>query len=151
MSHSVLNSASQQREVHKSSSSSPNHDFFQMIFESADMVSAFWQPLLKSVGRWQLEIAGLSMKQSQATLRLTHDFARCTTPADVASANLRYWDSLTSEIAQSSHRIAASVQRAAEVPSRVEIVNLPSRSGRDMIVLLGANRTDDRRSALKVA
>ena len=77
MSHTILEQPPLHHpEMHKSAFTSPTHDFVHMMFEGADLVSSFWQPLLKSVGRWQLEAAGLSMKQSQAGLRLAHDLAR---------------------------------------------------------------------------
>ena len=37
---------------------------YQALFETADMASMFWQPLLKAVGRSQLELAALQARQA---------------------------------------------------------------------------------------
>lgn len=130
---------------------SPTHDFFQLFFESADMYSGMWQPLLKSVGRWHLEVAGLGMKQAQASLQLSRDLARSWTAGDAVAANVRYWDAVTSHYSQSSQRLAATVQRTVEAPFVPEVVPMPSKRGHDMIVLPEAGDADARQPVRKVA
>jgi hypothetical protein len=76
-------------QMRKSAGSSQTQDYFQLVLDGADMFSSIWQPMLKSVGRWQLEVAGLGMKQGQAALQLSRDLSRCLTPGDIASANMR--------------------------------------------------------------
>ena len=115
-----------------------SHDMFQMLCEGADLVSSVWQPLLKSVGRWNLEVAGLGVKQTQATLQLSRDLSRCRTPGDIASANIRYWDAMTSQFALSSQRLAATAVRSVEQTSAdaTEVVALRVRApNRDLIVI----------------
>ena len=116
---------------------SPSHDYFQMLFEGADLYSSLWQPMLKSVGRWQLEVAGLSVKQSQAALAWSRDVSRSWTPADAVAANVRYLETVSSQYALSSQRIAATVSRAVEAPVLSEVVPLPVRRGHDVIELPG--------------
>lgn len=96
------------------------HDMFQLMCEGADLVSSVWQPLLKSVGRWNLEVAGLGVKQTQAALQLSSDLARCRTPGDIASANIRYWESMTSQFAVSSQRLATTAARSVTRPATAE-------------------------------
>ena len=110
----------------KSSESSHTQDYFQLMFDSADMISSIWQPMLKSAGRWQLEVAGLGMKQGQAALQLSRDLSRCMTTGDIASAHMRYWNTVTLQYAQSSQRLAASVARAQpqQVPPVSDVVTL---------------------------
>lgn len=151
MSHSVLNPVTQVREAHKSAFTSPSHDYFQFMFEGADMFSAIWQPLMKSVGRWHLEVAGLGMKNGQAALKFSHDLARCWTPGDMAAANIRYWEVVSSQVAQSSQRIVATAHQVAEAPFVSEIVALPVKRGHDVIVLPEADSADDVHGGRKVA
>lgn len=127
-----------------------SHDMFQLLCEGADLVSSVWQPLLKSVGRWNLEVAGLGVKQTQATLQLSRDLARCRTPGDVASANIRYWEAMTSQFAVSSQRLAATAvksvaQHEAEAP---EVVTLRVKArDHDLIVIPEQSETLDRKVA----
>lgn len=115
------------------------YDMFQIFCEGADLVSSVWQPLLKSVGRWNLEVAGLGVKQTQAALQLSRDLARCKTPGDIASANIRYWDAMTSQFAHSSQRLAATAARSVSVETYVEpteVVTLSIKArDRDLIVI----------------
>lgn len=126
-------------EMRKTTGSSQTHDIFQMMFEGADLFSSIWQPMLKSVGRWHLEVAGLGVKHGQAALQFSRDLSRCYTAGDIASAQIRYWDSVSSQYAQSSQRLAATVARAVELPAAAEaseVVTLPRKArDRDLIVL----------------
>lgn len=120
---------------------SPTHDLFHMMFEGADMVSSFWQPMLKSVGRWHLEFAGLGMRHGQASIQLAHDLARSFTPLDAYAAHVRYWDRVSAQFNQSRERLAAStVQPAATAPlQKSDVVALPVKRSHDVLEL-----TDDR-------
>lgn len=126
-------------EMRKTKGSSQTLDIFQMMFESADLFSSIWQPMLKSVGRWHLEVAGLGVKHSQAALQFSRDLSRCYTAGDITSAQIRYWDSVSSQYALSSQRLAATVARAVELPAPAEaseVVTLPRKTrDRDLIVL----------------
>ncbi len=121
-------------------SAGPSHtqEYFQMLLDGADMFSSFWQPMLKSTGRWQLEVAGLAFKQGQAALQLSRDLALCRTPGDMTTANMRFWNATTLQYAQSSKRLAASVARTVEAPilSESEVVSLLRKPrGHDVIEL----------------
>ncbi len=142
MSHTIL----QQPDLHrpdvrhpdavKVTQFSPTHEYVHMLFEGADLVSSFWQPLMKSAGRWQLEVSGLAMKHSQAALRLSHELARCMSPVDVYAANVRYWEAVSSNVRQSQERIAASTVRTDEPQVTV---GAPS----DVVPLAAGSRTHD--------
>jgi hypothetical protein len=138
-----------QSQFEKQAVTSPSYDYFQMLFEGADIYSSLWQPMLKSVGRWQLEVAGLSVKQSQAVLAWSRDVTRCWTPADAVAANVRYLETVSSQYAQSSQRLAATVSRAVEAPALSEVVQLNVKRGHDVIELPGL--ADDHVLPRKVA
>jgi hypothetical protein len=124
-----------QNQSEKAIVTSPSQDYFQMIFEGADLFASMWQPMLKSVGRWQLEVAGLGVKSGQAALSWSHDVTRSWTPMDALAANVRFLEAVTAQYAQSSQRIAASVTRAVETPPLSDVVALPLKRAHDMIVL----------------
>lgn len=115
----------------------PSHSLaaFEFICEGADLVSSVWQPMLKSIGRWHLEVAGLGVKQTQAAFQLSRDLTRCTNPGDIASAHIRYWDAVTSQYALSSQRLAATTARTIAPPAEAsEVVTLRVKArGHDLI------------------
>lgn len=137
MSHTVLEQPDiRHSNTPKSAAFSPSHEYAHMLFEGADMVSSFWQPLLKSVGRWQLEVSGLGMKHGQAALKLSHELARAFSPSDVYAAHVRYWEAVSSQVNQSQQRIAAATVRAAEAPLTAGVVPLVAGlRGHDIIKL----------------
>ena len=111
---------------------STTQDYFQMMFESADFYSSFWQPMLKGVGRWHLEMANLNAKHGQAALQLSRDVARSFSPVDVAQAYGSYWQTVSSQYTASSERIAASVTQTVQAPLTSEVVPLPAKKSRTM-------------------
>ena len=91
----------------------PAHDFFELMFHGADFVSSYWQPYLKSVGRWQLELAQLGAKQARASIELSHRMARAEQPGQVSDALMDYWRELNTTYEDASRNFAAAVARAA--------------------------------------
>lgn len=121
----------------KLATTSPSHDYFQMMFEGADLYASVWQPMLKSVGRWHLELANLGVRQGQAALQLSRDLSRSWTPADALAANVRYLEATTQQYAQSSQRLVATVSRAVEAQVPSQVLQLPVKRSHDTIVLPG--------------
>ncbi|MEQ1669465.1 MAG: hypothetical protein ABL893_01265 [Hyphomicrobium sp.] len=136
------------REAHHSRPTSLTHDMFFYMFESADLYSAMWQPLLKSAGRWHLEVSGLGMRHSQATLQLTRDLARCWTAGDIMAAHARYWDAVSAQVSESGQRLAATVHNTIAIPAASEVVAMPVKRPHDLIKLPDA---DEAHTVRKVA
>lgn len=118
---------------------SHSHDFFQLMFDATDLYASVWQPVLKSIGRWNLEVAGLGMRHGQASLQLARALARSADPSEWTAASVRYWDQVSAHYAESSQRLAASVKKTVETALEPSVVQLPVRqpqqSGHDVIVL----------------
>lgn len=122
---------------------SPLHDYFQMFFESADLVSAFWQPVLKGVGRQQLELARLSARQGQSMLQYVRNVSASPSPAGVAAATQHYWQSMAGEFTQSTRKLAAVATETVHLTASSEILTLPLKRNRDVMSLVPANGEDD--------
>lgn len=109
-------------------STTPAHDFFELMFHSADFFSSYWQPYLKSAGRWQLELAQLGAKQARAYMELNHRMARAEQPGQVSDALMDYWRDLNATYEDASRNIAAVVARAAPASVVLEMpTQRPSR------------------------
>lgn len=128
-------------------STSPTYDYFQMMFQGADVYSSLWQPMLKGVGRWHLEVANLNAKQSQAALQWSRDVSRSWNPADLMSANSRFWQSVSTQYADSSGRIADNVTRTVQVPLISEVVPLPTKRSHDTLSIPDPAALPDRKVA----
>lgn len=105
-------------------------DFYQAMFEGADLYMSFWQPMLKGIGRAQLEFAQLAAKSGQSTLQYMTHLSACRSPADVMSANLKYFETLTAHHRDSGRqahggdgqggRAAAGLQRPADAGAALD-------------------------------
>lgn len=118
---------------------SPYHDFFQIFFESADIVSAFWQPVMKSIGRQQLELANLSARQGQSMLQFVRNVSTAPSPAGVATATQHFWQSMADEYVQSTRKLASVVTDAAHQSATSEVLALPVLRRRDVMSVYPAD------------
>ncbi len=100
---------------------SPAHDAFLLMFATTDMVSLFWQPLLKGVGRWQLELAQAGAKQSRAAIEFGQRMTRVTNPIDLVNAQMLYWQQIGQVYSNASQNLTQALERATEPPADVEI------------------------------
>ena len=100
---------------------SPAHDAFLVLFEATDIVSLFWQPMLKGVGRWQLELAQAGAKQSRAAIEFGQRMTRVTNPIDVVNAQVAYWQQIGQVYSDANQNITQAIVRAAEPPAGIEI------------------------------
>ena len=114
---------------------SPYHDYFQLMFEGADAVSAFWQPLFKGIGRQQLEFANLSAKQGQALFQFQRNVAVSPNPASLVMASVHFWQSMADQYAESTRKLAIAVSQAAQPAVLSELLTLPVKRSHDMLVI----------------
>jgi len=126
-------------------------DFYQAMFDGADLYMSFWQPTLKGIGRTQLEFAQLAAKSGQSTLQWMTQLSTCRSPADVFNANLKYFETLTAYHRDSVEKLTAAMAKAAEPPPALNVLQIPARSSHDILVLPQDEHEDDRLARRKVA
>jgi hypothetical protein len=89
------------------------YDFYRVMFDAMDVTSIFWQPVLKAVGRTQLEYAALQARQARAIVAWGHQLMAPTSPFDLIHANARFWAGFMHDCADAAPRVAAAVETAA--------------------------------------
>jgi hypothetical protein len=109
---------------------------FQHMFDAADMTSCLWQPMLKAIGRTQLEIAGLQAKQTRALVQWAYQWMRPVTPNDMLNANALLWSTMIQQYAEVAPRITAVVETATEAARNPAVLQLPKKPARDTLILL---------------
>lgn len=112
---------------------SPAHDIFEVVFQGTDMVSSFWQPMLKSVGRWQLEVAQAGTRQTRAAMLLGQRIVRAMGPGDVLQAYQDYWTEVGGVYSDANRNIATAMVRAAPHAAVLELPVAPRRHVHDRI------------------
>ena len=109
------------------------YPFFQNVCDAADAASVFWQPILKAVGRTQLEFAGLQARQAQAVLHWAHQLMQPQSPMDLANANAQLWSAMFEQYMSSLPRVVAAVSTASGTPA---VLPLPAKRPHDTLILL---------------
>ena len=123
----------------------PAHDVFEVMFQAADMVGSFWQPLLKSTGRWQLEMSHLAAKQTRAAIEATHKAARCGSPVALMQVYSDYWSEVGALVSDANRNIATALVRAAPHAAVLELPLTRPRPQHDTLYIPGA--ADERKVA----
>jgi hypothetical protein len=88
----------------------------QAYFGGLDAMVKGYEPALKGVGRWNLELIGLMTRRSQAWLGLPARLSQCKSPLDVCNEQMRFWQTAASDFSQASHRLAAAFGACAVLP-----------------------------------
>mgnify|MGYP000002786836 CR=1 FL=1 len=132
--------------VSRRDTSSFYKDYFDMAFEAADMLSIWWQPFLKGVGRTHLELAGLQSRNAQAMLQWGRQVATARQPGDVITANLELTRAIASNCNDAMPRVSVALTKAAEPVAVFELLPLPIKRTRDSMIISGFDRDDQNRS-----
>lgn len=114
---------------------SPTHDAFRLMFEAADMVSIYWQPFLKGIGRWQLELAQVGAKQSRAAIEFGNRLTQSTNPVDLVNAQTLYWQQVGQAYSDAGQNISQAFARASEMPAGIEIMPAQKKRAHDTMWL----------------
>ena len=112
------------------------YQFYQNMFEMADLTSFAWQPMLKAIGRTHLEFAGLQARQTRAMVHWAHQLTRPASPADVYNANVQLWATMMQDYLDAAPRVAAAVETATEAVVSPAILEMPPKPAHDTLILL---------------
>jgi hypothetical protein len=114
---------------------SPAHDFYQLMFETTDVFSLFWQPYLKGVGRWQLELAHLGAKQGQAFMEYGRRVTQSRDPMQAVEAQMTLCNELGRLYTDAGQHVAQAITRAAQPVASVELFPAQKPRTHDMMRL----------------
>ena len=105
----------------------------QSYFGGLDMMVKGYEPALKGVSRWNLELFGLMARRAQAWLEVSSRLSHCKTPVEVLSEQGKFWQTAAADYVDSSKRLAAAWSACATMPklngarSRATTSRSPSR------------------------
>jgi hypothetical protein len=88
----------------------------RIYFSGLETLAKGYEPALKAVGRWNLELLALTSRRSQAWLGVPARFSQCKSPADVAREQLQFWQSAASDYSEAAQRLGAAFAACAVVP-----------------------------------
>ena len=88
----------------------------QAYFGGLDMMVKGYEPALKGVGRWNLEMLGLMARRAQAWLEIPSRLSQCKTPADLFKEQTRFWQAAAADYTEGSQRLTAAWSACAVMP-----------------------------------
>jgi hypothetical protein len=97
----------------------PLGNLSQAYFGSLDMLVKGYEPALKGVGRWNLELLGFTARRAQAWLEIPTRLSKCKTPIDVFNEQARFWQAAVADYADGSQRLTAAWSACAAVMPRL--------------------------------
>ena len=98
------------------SKAGPLGNLSQTYFGGLDMMVKGYEPALKSVSRWNLELFGLMARRAQAWLEVSSRLSHCKTPVEVLSEQGKFWQAAAADYVDSSKRLAAAWSACATMP-----------------------------------
>ena len=79
------------------------------------MVKGF-EPLMKGIGRWNLEAFGFASRRAQAWLEVPSRLGQCKTPLDVFNEQVRFWKAAAADYVEGSKRLVSAWSAVAAMP-----------------------------------
>jgi hypothetical protein len=100
------------------------------MFRAADVYAVWWQPVLKGLGRSQLEVAAAQSRSAQAWITWSRTVASARSPFDLVDANMALGRAFVDHWTQAAPRVSEALTAATEP---VTILTIPSRKRHDSI------------------
>ena len=129
----------------------PFGNLWQTYSNSLDGLAKGWEPATVALGRFNLELMTLSLRRAQAWLEVPARLGRCRTPADLAQAQVHFWQTAGAQYAEGSQRLLATLMSAGLASQAA--LGRDARAPRDYIAVadeneaLAAAPAKDRRAA----
>ena len=86
----------------------PFGNLSQAYSHGLDAMAKGYEPALKGIGRWNLELMGLMTRRTQAWLDIPARISQCKAPQDLVKEQLRFWQTATQDYAEGAQRISAA-------------------------------------------
>ena len=67
------------------------------------------EPVLKSIGRWNLELMGFSARRARAWMEIPAQLSRCKTPQDLVREQLLFWQHFAADYAEGTQRLTRAL------------------------------------------
>ncbi len=115
---------------------SPAHDLFEVAFQGLDLVASYWQPYFRGLGKWQLEMAQLGVKQVRSTMDFSQNLMRADHAAALPDLYRNYWTELADNAGEAARNIATAFVKAAPHAAVLQLPIESRRPSHDTLILV---------------
>jgi hypothetical protein len=81
----------------------------QTYCNGLDVLAKGYEPVLKGIGRWNLEVMGLMTRRTRAWLEIPARVSQCKTPQDLAREQLQFWQTAAHDYSEGVQRLTVAV------------------------------------------
>lgn len=81
----------------------------QTYCNGLDVVAKGYEPMLKGVGRWNLEVMGFMTRRARAWLEFPARVSQCKTPQDLAREQLQFWQTAVHDYSEGVQRLTVTI------------------------------------------
>ena len=98
------------------SKAEPLGNLSQAYFGGLDMMMKGYEPALKGVGRWNLELMAFMARRTRAWLELASQLSQCKTPVDVLKEQAKFWQAASADYVAAAKRLTAAWSACTTMP-----------------------------------
>ncbi|MBX9591127.1 MAG: hypothetical protein K2X43_17715 [Hyphomonadaceae bacterium] len=80
----------------------------QTYCNNLDILAKGYEPMLKGVGRWNLEVMGLMTRRARAWLEVPMRVGQCKTPQDLVGEQLKFWQTAVFDYSEGARRLTVA-------------------------------------------
>ena len=95
----------------------PLESMSQATFGGFDRVAKAYEPALKGVAQYNLELTGLVARRMRAWFEIPALLTRCKTPHDLLGEQMKFWQTAASQYTQSQQKLVAALTACAVLPA----------------------------------
>ena len=79
----------------------------QAYFSGLDVMVKGYEPALKGIGRWNLELMGFMARRARAWLEVPGQLGQLRSPVEVFKAQTKFWQAASADYAEAARRLTA--------------------------------------------
>ena len=80
----------------------------QTYCNGLDVLAKGYEPVLKGVGRWNLEVMGLMTRRASAWLEIPARASQCKTPQDLVGMQMQFWQAAAQDYSEGVQRLTVA-------------------------------------------
>ena len=90
----------------------------QAYFGGLDVMVKGYEPVLKGVGRWNLELMGFMARRARAWVDIGSQLGQCKSPVEIFTVQTRFMQAAGADCADAARRLTAAWGASTPMPLR---------------------------------
>ena len=88
--------------------SGPFGNLSEAYSKNLDVAARGFEPFLRGVGRWNLEVLGLATRRARAWAEMPARLGQCRTPQDLVREQLQFWQTVSHDYVEAAQKLSVA-------------------------------------------